>query len=168
MYFLNCWSANSHCSFHKIFVFLQRSLKNRWHLFEDLLMNLFSAATIPVSFWTSFAVFRLMRLLIAVICSGFPSISRFVTKCPKKNFEFTSKYTLPRLISTCVFLALWTLRLGPWCGLALLCSWPPYHRCKRPWFYPGLDGYLVVSLVCIQETHPGMTGGRIHQLINFW
>ena len=28
--------------------------------------------------------------------------------------------------------------------------------------------YLVVTSVCIQETHLGMTRSKVHQLINFW
>ena len=67
------------------------SLKNGRHLFEDLLMNLFSAAAIPMSFWTSFAVFGLMRLLIAMICLGLASIPRLVIKCPKNFPELTPK-----------------------------------------------------------------------------
>ena len=98
------WSASSHSLCHKNLVFLWRSQKNGRHLLEDLLIKWFSAAAIPICFYTSFAFFGLSTSLITTIYFGFASISHWVTKCPWNFPELTSKVQLAAFIlSLCYF-----------------------------------------------------------------
>ena len=124
IYFLNFWSASSHSSFHKKISFLRRSWKKEWHLSKHLLTNQLRATAIIISFWTSFVVLGLMRSLVAVICYGFASIPRLVTKCPRNFPKLTQKVYSLYSISVYAFWVSQILWSGPSHGMALFCSLP--------------------------------------------
>ena len=103
-YHLSSWNAMTHSSDHSNSFHLCSRRKKCLHLSADLDINRFRAAIIPVNFCTSLGFRGGYQLLMALIWSGFTSISLLVTISPRNFPKPTQKEHLDAFKCSLCFL----------------------------------------------------------------